>query len=105
VRVDVPDDDVAQHPGQALLSQPPAREVYRSLESFRQDAQLTSWLYRIVMNACIDHRRRKSPAASTPFAEEAGQRLLNTPEEFRTMLESETLRWGKVVKAAGIKPE
>jgi len=31
--------------------------------------------------------------------------LLNTPEEFRTMLESETLRWGKVVKAAGIKPE
>ena len=36
-------------------------KVYRSLDRFRQDAQLTSWLYRIVMNACIDHRRRQSP--------------------------------------------
>ena len=37
-------------------------KVYRSLDRFRHDAQLTSWLYRIVMNACIDHRRRQSPA-------------------------------------------
>ena len=35
-------------------------KVYRSLDRFRQDAQLTSWLYRIVMNACIDHRRRST---------------------------------------------
>jgi RNA polymerase sigma-70 factor, ECF subfamily len=56
-------------------------KVYRSLDKFRQDAQLTSWLYRIVMNACIDHRRRQSPAGSAPFGEEAEQRLLNTPEE------------------------
>src|SRR6476469_2881894 len=33
-------------------------KVYRSLDRFRQDAQLTSWMYRIVMNACIDHQRR-----------------------------------------------
>lgn len=56
-------------------------KVYRSLDKFRQDAQLTSWLYRIVMNACIDHRRRQVPAGSAPFAEEAEQKLLNTPEE------------------------
>ncbi|CAN5762285.1 RNA polymerase sigma factor SigM [soil metagenome] len=56
-------------------------KVYRSLDRFRQDAQLTSWMYRIVMNACIDHRRRHSPAASAPFGEEAEQRMLNTPEE------------------------
>ena len=35
-------------------------KVYRSLARFRQDAQLTSWIYRIAMNACIDHRRRHS---------------------------------------------
>src|SRR5215208_4989343 len=29
-------------------------KVYRSLDRFRQDAQLSSWMYRIVMNACID---------------------------------------------------
>jgi len=56
-------------------------KVYRSLDRFRQDAQLTSWLYRIVMNACIDHRRRHAPPTAAPFGEEAAQRLLNTPEE------------------------
>ena len=56
-------------------------KVFRSLDRFRQDAQLTSWMYRIVMNACIDFRRRHSPAASAPFGEEAEQKMLNTPEE------------------------
>jgi RNA polymerase sigma-70 factor, ECF subfamily len=56
-------------------------KVYRSLDRFRQDAQLTSWLYRIVMNACIDHRRRHVPAAAAAFGEDAERRLLNTPEE------------------------
>ena len=56
-------------------------KVYRSLDRFRQDAQLTSWLYRIVMNACIDYRRRHAPAGSAPFGEEAEHVLLNTPEE------------------------
>jgi RNA polymerase sigma-70 factor, ECF subfamily len=56
-------------------------KVYRSLDHFRQDAQLTSWLYRIVMNACIDHRRRQHPSAVAPFGEEAEHRMLNTAEE------------------------
>ena len=56
-------------------------KVYRSLDRFRQDSQLSSWLYRIVMNACIDHRRRHAPAGAAPFGEEAEKRLLNTPEQ------------------------
>lgn len=36
-------------------------KVFQSLARFRQDAQFTSWLYRIAMNACIDHRRRQTP--------------------------------------------
>jgi RNA polymerase sigma-70 factor (ECF subfamily) len=56
-------------------------KVYRSLQRFRQDAQLTSWMYRIVMNACIDHRRRNAPAAVAPFGEEAEHRLHNTAED------------------------
>lgn len=56
-------------------------KVYRSLGTFRHDAQLTSWLYRIAMNACIDHRRRQTPAFSAPFGDEAEHKLLNTPEE------------------------
>src|SRR5574339_894293 len=56
-------------------------KVYRSLDRFRQDAQLTSWMYRIVMNACSDHRRRRAPSAVAPFGEEAEHKMLNTPEE------------------------
>jgi RNA polymerase sigma-70 factor, ECF subfamily len=32
--------------------------AYRSLHRFRRDAELGSWLYRIVHNACIDELRR-----------------------------------------------
>jgi RNA polymerase sigma-70 factor (ECF subfamily) len=56
-------------------------KVYRSIDRFRYDAQLTSWLYRIVMNACIDHRRRQSPAGWAPFTEDAEMKMVNTPEE------------------------
>ncbi len=56
-------------------------KVYRSLDRFRYDAQLTSWLYRIVMNACIDHKRRQSPAGWAPFTEDAELKMTNTPEE------------------------
>lgn len=55
-------------------------KVYRSLDRFRQDAQLTSWLYRIVMNTCIDHRRRQSSTGAASAGEEAEQHILNTPE-------------------------
>jgi len=51
-------------------------KVYRSLGRFRQDAQFTSWLYRIAMNACIDHRRRHAPVASI---DETGTALANHP--------------------------
>jgi len=56
-------------------------KVYRSLDRFRRDAQFTSWIYRIVMNACIDHRRRHSSSWAAPFGEEAEHRMANTPEE------------------------
>lgn len=56
-------------------------KVYRSLDRFRQDAQLSSWMYRIVMNACIDHQRRGRSAASAATGDEAEYRMLNAPEE------------------------
>lgn len=56
-------------------------KVYKSLERFRQDAQLTSWMYRIAMNACIDHKRRHRSACAAPFGDEAELKMLNMPEE------------------------
>jgi len=33
--------------------------VFRAAPSFRQDARLSTWLYRIVANACLDELRRR----------------------------------------------
>jgi RNA polymerase sigma-70 factor (ECF subfamily) len=62
------------------ISQEVFIKVYRSLDRFRHDSQLSSWMYRIVMNACIDHRRRQSPA-NAASSEEAEHAMLNAPEE------------------------
>src|SRR5215203_2228162 len=60
-------------------------KVYRSLSRFRQDSQFTSWIYRIAMNACIDHRRRQLsagiPSAARFDQDDAEQQMANTPEE------------------------
>src|SRR3954454_6541535 len=56
-------------------------KVYRSLHSFRHDAQLSSWLYRIVMNACIDHKRRGSPIGGAGRGREGEDRMHEIPEE------------------------
>lgn len=34
--------------------------VYRSLKNFRFESQFTTWLYRVTVNKCKDHLRRKS---------------------------------------------
>jgi RNA polymerase sigma-70 factor (ECF subfamily) len=34
-------------------------KVFRAASSFRQDARLSTWLYRIVANACLDELRRR----------------------------------------------
>lgn len=34
-------------------------KVYRSLALFRFDSRFSTWLYRVVMNVCLDHLRRQ----------------------------------------------
>ncbi len=33
-------------------------KIYTSLENFRGDAEIKTWLYRVTVNACIDERRK-----------------------------------------------
>ena len=35
-------------------------KVYRSLRHFRLEARFSTWLYRVVMNVCLDHLRRRN---------------------------------------------
>ncbi len=50
--------------------------AYRSLDGFRRDAELGSWLYRIVYNACIDELRR---SGRRPVPVDTGEAVWDRP--------------------------
>ena len=45
----------------ALLS------AFRAADRFRGDAAVTTWLHRIVVNACLDRIRRRQSRPTVPF--------------------------------------
>lgn len=56
-------------------------KVYRSLSRFRFESTFSTWLYRVVMNVCLDHlRRQKSRSEVQPPEGAEGQ-----PEFFHTV--------------------
>jgi len=44
--------------------------AYRGAASFRGDAAVTTWLHRVVVNACLDLIRRKQVRAADPLPED-----------------------------------
>jgi RNA polymerase sigma-70 factor (ECF subfamily) len=50
--------------------------AYRSMGRFRRDAELGSWLYRIVYNACVDELRR---SGRRPMPVDAGDVAWDAP--------------------------
>jgi RNA polymerase sigma-70 factor, ECF subfamily len=59
-------DDAADALQDAMLS------AHRNATRFRRDASVSSWLYRIVVNACLDRLRRNKSRPTTPLLDEAG---------------------------------
>ena len=41
-------------------------KVYRSIGQFRREAKFSTWLYRVVMNVCLDHLRRQKTRREVP---------------------------------------
>jgi RNA polymerase sigma-70 factor (ECF subfamily) len=55
--------DMVGNPADAEdISQEVFLKAFRSFQTFKRDAKLSSWLYRIAYNASIDHLRRRSLA-------------------------------------------
>jgi RNA polymerase sigma-70 factor (ECF subfamily) len=52
------------------VSQEVFLKVFRSFGTFKKDAKISSWLYRITYNACIDHLRKKE-LTPEPVGDEA----------------------------------
>jgi RNA polymerase sigma-70 factor (ECF subfamily) len=50
----------------ALLS------AYRAAGSYRGDAKVTTWLHRVVVNACLDRVRRRQARPTVPLPEQGG---------------------------------
>jgi RNA polymerase sigma-70 factor, ECF subfamily len=58
------------HDGEDAL-QDAMLKAHRSATGFRRDASVSSWLYRIVVNACLDRRRRNRFHVPTTLEEHA----------------------------------
>jgi RNA polymerase sigma-70 factor (ECF subfamily) len=56
-------EDAADALQDALLS------AYRAAERFRGDSAVTTWLHRIVVNACLDRMRRRQSRPTVPLPE------------------------------------
>ena len=64
-------------------------KLFTAIRQFRGDSEFTTWLYRLVVNACIDERRRRkrlklSPARTRP-------RLIGTASAARHVPASSTV--------------
>jgi RNA polymerase sigma-70 factor (ECF subfamily) len=57
-------DEAADALQDALIS------AYRAAGSFRGESAVTTWLHRIVVNACLDRMRRRRARATVPLPEE-----------------------------------
>ncbi len=65
-------------------------KVHRHLKNFKGTSSFYTWLYRIVMNLCIDHIRKKKRHGATQFDEGAGAEdldVLGGGELMPTMLD------------------
>ena len=57
-------DDAADALQEALIS------AFRRAGTFRGDSQVTTWLHRIVVNACLDRLRRRQATATFPLPDD-----------------------------------
>ena len=64
------------------ISQEVFLKVWRSLPSFKNEAKFSTWLYRIVMNVCTDHHRKRSRVKTVPLVwpDEEGE-TVELPDE------------------------
>jgi len=55
--------------------------AFRRAESFRGDAAVTTWLHRIVVNACLDRLRRRKVRLAEPLPDDTDGRLHEADRE------------------------
>jgi len=73
------------HPQDAQdITQEVFLRIYRGIANFRADAKLSTWVYQITLNACVDltRRRVRHPELALVVQNEDGdEAMLDTPDE------------------------
>ena len=74
-------------------------KVYRSIGQFRSEAKFSTWLYRVVMNVCLDHLRRQKTRKEDPApqAEDGEPEFMQTVPEERPTLDPERATHSKEI--------
>lgn len=56
--------------------------AFRAADKFRGDSAVTTWLHRIVVNACLDRIRRKQVRATVPLPEDGYQEVAAPQDDY-----------------------
>lgn len=74
-------------------------KIYRSLHRFRFESRFSTWVYRVVMNVCLDHLRRTARRRETqaPEPAEGRQEFFQALPEERPGLDPERTLRGKEI--------
>lgn len=54
------------------ISQEVFLKIFQALPSFKENSSLSTWIYRITFNACIDYQRKMKREKTTPFVQTNG---------------------------------
>jgi len=75
-------------------------KVYRSLGHFRFDSRFSTWLYRVVMNVCLDHLRRQRTRneVQAPSSEEGETEYFQTVPDDRPEFDPERALKGREIR-------
>jgi RNA polymerase sigma-70 factor (ECF subfamily) len=60
-------------------------KVFKKLKSFRGDSAVSTWIYRIAVNACLDFRRRRRLRQAVPLVD--GMEVGSTPLSVQKLIE------------------
>ena len=74
-------------------------KVYRSIRNFRSEAKFSTWLYRVVMNVCLDHLRRQKTRkeVAVPQPEDGEPEFFQTVPDERPTLNPERATHSKEI--------
>jgi RNA polymerase sigma-70 factor (ECF subfamily) len=74
--------------------------AFRRADSFRGDSAVTTWLHRIIVNACLDRLRRQRPTSQLPEYELADRHDEHGSTEARLDVEEALARLPEAQRAA-----